>query len=1250
MKLNIDNLGLNRKLNKLKKDPELFVKDMIFKRTAQVKKHIPIKYSGSNQFTIISAIYNVGRYLDDFFESIVKQRLDFKKHIHLICVDDGSVDNSAEIIKKWQKKYPKNIQYIYKENGGQASARNLALEYVNTEWSTFIDPDDYIHPDYFLKIDQELVKNKNLNMVITNIIFYMEAQNKVKDRHSLNYRFNSKERLFDMKDIKNNVSLSASTTIFKHKYIKNNNIVFSEYIKPNFEDGKFISDYMLYCDNGEALFLKEAIYYYRKRADNSSTLDGSWSKPEKFYNVPKYGYLGMLADYKAKYGYVPVHIQRTALYDISWYVDYLINNANKISFLTEEQKKTFLNLVIEIFSYIDEKTILDFNLGGVWFFQKIGMLGMFKQTQPENLIVYVENVDKEKQQILLSYFTYFDLNESFQLNGIDTLPAYEKNTEYDFVNEKFVTERRIWIPFATGDEQLKVILNDVNARVSLNGKQHGRGILVKNIVDAFTPSTKYEVNDSWVLMDRDTQADDNAEHLYRYIKENHPEQQIYFALREESHDWQRLEDDGFNLLNFGSSEFELRLRQCSKIISSHFDDYIANYFGDEYEYSKKFVFLQHGLTKDDMSRWFNSKRNLQCLVTASPFEYQSIVGNNTHYKLTEKEVVLTGFPRHDRLLEQDENTNILLVMPTWRSSIVGATVGQGNVREINDGFMDTLYAQSWYELLHSNRLKDLAEQYNYQIVFAPHANIIPYLEQFDVPSYIKTWRADENTTSIQKLFQNAKMMLTDYSSVAFEMGYLQKAVIYYQFDKQEVFSGDHIYQKGYFDYELDGFGPVEENAENVLNCLEDVFSNEGKPAQKYLERMAATFPFRDGKCCERVYNAILELDQFPEKQLSLHTLQKYIATAEKFEDSTLLESRYTQLLGFDLPEIERKETLEKLGYILLNANKWNELKDLIAHEQIDIPQWNMEISLYEQKWNDVLEILKISKINDWDTITQLFCYVKLEDSNKFQQLFKKISKQSLNEEQVLIMQYLKLVVDQNWLEILETDFSELIAPEILKKYDLNIYKALAYKNTGDVETALQMIKNVESTTLDYRAKFENIKMLHEKNEFSAALKIFNSFSSEDFDSMNLDEMELYSFCLFKNKQWKIIVETHEEWLKSYENDNMTCHYLWSLREMKLWEQLVDFYESYTLTVTHENLYPILLAHYRLGMFEKCYEYLIQPTYEYSYQYWLLALEIYAQFNNLDMFGKCKRGLFAVYPHKHEYSKERIKELEIYFFD
>jgi len=57
---------------------------------------------------------------------------------------------------------------------------------------------------------------------------------------------------------------------------------------------------------------------------------------------------------------------------------------------------------------------------------------------------------------------------------------------------------------------------------------------------------------TWIFLDRDSQADDNAEHMYRYVREKNPELNIYFLLRKKSHDWARLKKDGFRLIPFGS--------------------------------------------------------------------------------------------------------------------------------------------------------------------------------------------------------------------------------------------------------------------------------------------------------------------------------------------------------------------------------------------------------------------------------------------------------------------------------------------------------------------------------------------------------------------------------------------------------------------------------------------------------------------------------------------------------------------------
>src|SRR5690606_30056117 len=159
------------------------------------------------------------------------------------------------------------------------------------------------------------------------------------------------------------------------------------------------------------------------------------------------------------------------------------------------------------------------------------------------------------------------------------------------------------------------------------------------------------------------------------------------------------------------------------------------------------------------SNWLNSKKNLQCLITSTNDEFNSIVTSDL-YKYTSEEVVLTGLPRYDSLLKYSNTSNTILIMPTWRNNLVGNIIGDGNERMLNPDFMDTDYAQNLYNLVHDPKLESLVVKFDYDIIFAPHANIAPYLDFFNVPNYIKVWDKTSSDLSIQNLFQKSKFMIT----------------------------------------------------------------------------------------------------------------------------------------------------------------------------------------------------------------------------------------------------------------------------------------------------------------------------------------------------------------------------------------------------------------------------------------------------------------------------------------------------------
>lgn len=1000
---------LNKKTKKLIKNPKLFFSDMINNKKKALRL---VKYQGKHKFTVVSAVYGVEKYLDDYFKSLVNQTLDFKKHIYLIMVDDGSLDNSADIIKKWQKKYPDNITYIKKENGGQASARNLGLKYVQTEWVTFIDSDDFISRNYFEEIDKFLIKFKNIkfSMISSNFIFYYEDKKQFSDTHPLKYRFKKDENIIAGSNIKEDIQISVNSALFRKSIIDKFELNFNENIKPSLEDGEFSMKYLLYTTNLSIAFLKKPKYFYRKRSAGNSTLDTAWERLEEYDTVLQLACLDVLKLSMNLKGYVPYAQQKTILYHLIWKFKRIINNSASLSFLDENQISKFKLLLKQIFTYIDPEVIERFNLAGAWFYHKVGLLGMLKNVAPGFQIVYVEDYDRVKDEVLLRYFSYFDSSAICIGDNKEVLPTHSKIRRHEFLGELFVNEYYLWIPLESVTH-LNVFVDNLKTRISFAGKLHQHGIDAHAIKKHFEKK-KIDISklplhikakrklyqsdfyankfkDAWLFMDRDTQADDNAEHLYRYVKNNHPEINAYFILRKDSHDWERLKKDKFNLIDLGSTNHEAALLHAAHMIASDASKNNINYLPNKYYkdlLSYKFTFLQHGVIHTNLSKWLNTKK-IDCFITSSQNEYNDIAGNHTKYKFSSKEVVLTGLPRHDNLIKNNRTNNkSIMIMPTWRMYLNELTA------ENNQKFRDTSYSKAWTSLLHSDFLRDISQNMGYSLRFFPHPNIKKFLNEFDIPDYIELVLNPKE--SIQVLFQTSDLLLTDYSSVAFEMGILGKEVIYYQFDYQEFFTGIHTVEKGYFDYKKDGFGPVCYTEKEVIESLSSFIEHSGKPNKKYIKRMQDFFAYHDTNNCKRVYEAIVKLDKPNKKSVNVKTIRRLIEEAYSQKKWKAVESRI-ELLSGTQNTLTQDDTLvlAEAKCALGKIDEAHALLDLVRETKensLDIEKLKTEIARIEDLLNTLSEEevkLLVDKDKDFFTTVQLGNIEKLFNEKKFNVLF-----------------------------------------------------------------------------------------------------------------------------------------------------------------------------------------------------------------------------------------------------------------------
>ena len=440
------------------------------------------------RYSVISAVYNVEDYLDDYFKSLINQSLDFHEHIQLIIVDDGSTDNSAEIINMWKKKYPKNIIYIKKKNAGQASARNLGLNSVKTPWVTFIDPDDFVDSRYFESVDEQINKDEmsKLAMIGCNLYYYFENYGLYLNRHPLRYCFDD-NTLLPIRDLKNKMQLSASTAFFRIDLINRIHLRFDEKIKPNFEDAHFVNSYLIANNQLTVTFLKAAKYYYRRREIKNSTSDNAWEKKELFNEVLLFGCLNLFEQADETLGYIPKYLQRTILYHLSWYYKYLVDHNEKISFLSNTEQKKFHNLVQKIFNYIDIDTIEEFNLVGIGFFEKAAWIHLYKKVLLPYQTIFVK---KDKKQLYFNYYAYTPTNLYIEVNAKEIKIPKLFQKEHIFVNKRFITEYSFEIPILKHTDIISIQIDSVKTYINSSGEKFSNGISINQIKTLTIPSIR----------------------------------------------------------------------------------------------------------------------------------------------------------------------------------------------------------------------------------------------------------------------------------------------------------------------------------------------------------------------------------------------------------------------------------------------------------------------------------------------------------------------------------------------------------------------------------------------------------------------------------------------------------------------------------------------------------------------------------------------------------------------------------------
>ena len=209
--------------------------------------------------SVVIPVYNSRQFLQQCLDSIFAQSFsDFE----VICVDDGSTDDSNELLSEYALNYP-NVKVLRQQHSGQGTARNLGVTLARGEYVKFVDADDYLHPDA-LKVLYDAAKKTDVDITVCKAYCVNESGTQITPLKMWNHLSGScsKSDIVNI-DFFNN----ACSPVLWDKLVKSD--IVKRCLSPSLERGQDFVTLIKYLSfSNSILFLDEKLYYYRHHSSS----------------------------------------------------------------------------------------------------------------------------------------------------------------------------------------------------------------------------------------------------------------------------------------------------------------------------------------------------------------------------------------------------------------------------------------------------------------------------------------------------------------------------------------------------------------------------------------------------------------------------------------------------------------------------------------------------------------------------------------------------------------------------------------------------------------------------------------------------------------------------------------------------------------------------------------------------------------------------------------------------------------------
>lgn len=353
----------------------------------------------------------------------------------------------------------------------------------------------------------------------------------------------------------------------------------------------------------------------------------------------------------------------------------------------------------------------------------------------------------------------------------------------------------------------------------------------------------------WCYYDKSYKSGDNAEYAIRYANAQGDGIEKYFFIDPDTPDGKRMVKEGYRVMKPGTDEAALLALNAELIFMTHVPPYTKLGFGANHlPYLKdlmhaKVVRMYHGFPITRSASYAQVANDAAAVVIGT--EYERELYTNADNGFAPEQVIDSGMPRYDDLVSDSHRQ--LLFAPTWRPSLCGKSIG-GGVSAYNPDFVNSRYYQTYNRVLNDPKFLETARKTGYKAKMFLHPKLSAQTVDFKSNDVVESLSCTADMDYVT-IMRQSDLMVTDYSSVQYDFGYMRKPVVYFHDPALP------YWRMVNFDYGNIGLGEICTSADQLVDVLCAYMENDCALKPEYQERIERFFIHDDHDAARRLYEA-----------------------------------------------------------------------------------------------------------------------------------------------------------------------------------------------------------------------------------------------------------------------------------------------------------------------------------------------------------------------------------------------------------